>query len=370
MIPVSEPSIGKLETKYVLMALNKGEISSSGSFVEKFEKKWANYCDRQYGVAVSNGTVAIELAIRCLNLKKDDEIIMPSYTIISCAMAAIKNNLRIKFIDCDLKTWCIKPEDIEKNISKKTKAILIVNIFGHPCDMDKIIKIAKKKKLYIIEDAAESHGSKYKNKICGSFGDISTFSFYANKLITTGEGGMLLMNNKNLYEKAKYYRNLCFAKPRFLHKNIGYNFRLTNIQAAIGIAQIRNINKFIKKKIFIADFYNKNFKNLNQIQLPFTEKWAFNTYWMYGVVIKNQKISAKKFMHELAKLDIETRPFFYGLHLQEVLKEHTNSLSRLKNTEFLSKQGFYLPSGLKLDKNKLEKIKKNFLHVYEKLLIK
>ena len=368
MIRVSEPLVGNLEIKRVSNAIKSGYVSSSSPGVIKFEKQWAKYCGRKYGVSLTNGTVALELAIKILGLKNKDEIIMPSNTIISCAMAAVYNNLKIVPVDCHFDNWCIDENKIEKKITKRTKAILFVNIFGHPSNIDKLKKLAKKYKLYLIEDAAESHGSKYKGKKCGSFGDISTFSFYANKLITTGEGGMLLTNNKKFFEKAKYFRNLCFEKKdRFKHFNLGYNLRMSNLQAEVGIAQIKRINFFIKKKINMAKFYNKSFKNISMLQLPKTEKWAFNTFWMYGVLIKNKKVTAKYFMKELKKYGIESRPFFYGIHMQPALKGHLKHKNDLKNTEYLSKYGFYLPSGLNLTQSQLYKVKKSVFKICKKI---
>ena len=368
MIRVSEPLVGNLEIKRVSNAIKSGYVSSSSPGVIKFEKQWAKYCGRKYGVSLTNGTVALELAIKILGLKNKDEIIMPSNTIISCAMAAVYNNLKIVPVDCHFDNWCIDENKIEKKITKKTKAILFVNIFGHPSNINKLKKLAKKYKLYLIEDAAESHGSKYKGKKCGSFGDISTFSFYANKLITTGEGGMLLTNNKKFFEKAKYFRNLCFEKKdRFKHFNLGYNLRMSNLQAEVGIAQIKRINFFIKKKINMAKFYNKSFKNISMLQLPKTEKWAFNTFWMYGVLIKNKKVTAKYFMKELKKYGIESRPFFYGIHMQPALKGYLKYKNDLKNTEYLSKYGFYLPSGLNLTQSQLYKVKKSVFKICKKI---
>ena len=368
MIRVSEPSVGVDEINRLTKAIKSGYVSSSSPGVEKFESLWAKYCDRKYGISVTNGTTAIELAIKILNLKPNDEIIMPSNTIISCAMGAVYNKLKIIPIDCHLDNWCIDEDKIEKNITKKTKAILFVNIFGHPCNIDKIIKIAKKYKLFIIEDAAESHGSKYKGKICGSFGDLSTFSFYANKLITTGEGGMILTNNKKLYDRAKFYRNLCFNKiNRFKHYELGYNLRMSNLQAEVGIAQIRKIDTFIKKKIEIANYYNNAFKDINFFQLPITKSWALNTFWMYGVVIKNKIVTAKKFMKKLKKLGIESRPFFFGLHMQPALKRHLKKKYFLKNTEYISKYGFYLPTGLNLNKSQLYKIENSVKKICKKI---
>ena len=354
--------------KYIYNSINKGFVSSSGPSVQKFEKKWANYCDRKYGVSVSNGTVALQLALKLLNLKKNDEVIMPSNTIISCAMAAVYNGLKIVPIDCNLDNWCINESEIEKKISSRTKAILFVNIFGHPCDIDKLKKIAKKYKLYLIEDAAESHGSKYKKKICGSFGDISTFSFYANKLITTGEGGMLVMNDRKLYLKALYYRNLCFnTDERFKHYDLGYNFRFTNLQADLGLAQMTKIKDLIKKKIQIAKNYINEFKNQNYFTYVQNKSWAYNTYWMFGIVIKNKKISAKRFIEKLKKEKIEARPFFYGLHKQPALTKKYIINNKCPNTDYISKYGLYLPTGYNLNKKMIKKISKKTLEIFRNI---
>ena len=368
MIRVFEPLLGKIEKKYIAQSLNKGFISSSGPSVLNFENKWAKYCKRKYGVAVSNGTVALQLAIKILNLKKGDEIIMPSNTIISCAMAAVYNQLKIVPIDCNLENWCIDENQIENKINKKTRAILIVNIFGHPCNIDKITKIAKKHKLFLIEDAAESHGSMYKNKICGSFGDISTFSFYANKLITTGEGGMLVMNNKELYHKALYYRNLCFNNnDRFKHYDLGFNFRFTNLQADVGLAQMTRVKDLIKMKINIAKMYINEFKNQNFFNYVKNKPWAFNTYWMFGIVIKNKKITAKKFIEILKKEKIEARPFFYGIHKQPVLQNKHVSAVNCPNTDYISKYGLYLPTGYNLNKKVIKHISKKVLSIFNRI---
>ena len=366
MIRVFEPSIGELEKKFVNRSLNSGEISSSGPAVIEFERKWAKYCNRKYGVSVSNGTVALQLSLKVLGLKKNDEIIMPSNTIISCAMAAIYNQLKIVPVDCHKENWCIDESKIEKNITKKTKAILFVNIFGHPCNMDLLKKISKKYNLFLIEDAAESHGSKYKGKICGSFGDISTFSFYANKLITTGEGGMLVTNNKNFYEKAIYYRNLCFNnKNRFVHNDLGYNFRFTNIQAQIGLAQMKRIKGLIKKKLEIANYYKNEFKKQSFFNYVKDQPWAFNTYWMFGIVTNNKLITAKKLMSYLKKEKIESRPFFYGLHKQPCLDKNLSKKFNCPNTDYISKYGLYLPSGYNLNKKKIQYISRKLLNIFK-----
>ena len=259
-IPVSLPYISNQDIKSVSKVLKKSWISSDGPEVKSFEEKFSKKIKRRYSIAVSSGTAALEIAIKSLNLKKNDEVIIPNFTIISNALAVIKQNAKPVLIDCDIKTWNIKLEDLEKKITKKTKAIIITHIYSFSNDMDKIIKICKKNKIFLIEDAAEVIGLKYKNKFCGSFGDISTFSFYANKQLTTGEGGMVSTNNVNLYEKCKSLRNLCFGnKQRFNHEDIGWNYRLTNIQAALGISQLKSLDKIVKRKMYIGNYYYKRF---------------------------------------------------------------------------------------------------------------
>jgi len=357
MIPVCEPLIGKKELEYVQECLKTSWISSNGRFIGEFEEKWADYCNMKYGITVSNGTAALIISLSCLDLEQDDEIIMPTFTIISCALAAIYNNCKPVFIDSDPRTFTIDTTKIEEKITKKTRAIIAVHIYGHPCDMDPIYKLAEKYNLVIIEDAAEAHGAEYKGKKCGSLGDISCFSFYANKIITTGEGGMILTNKKVFAEKAKAIRNLCFQKKRrFYHEELGYNFRMTNIQAAIGLAQLEQIDKLIEKKRWIGHTYNKKLKDNPRIILPVEEYWAKNVYWMYGIVLKDTAgIDARELAERLNKLGVETRPFFLGMHEQPVLKD----LGIIKNekypvSEMISRKGLYLPSGLTLTKDKID----------------
>ena len=255
-IPVNTPLINSEDALSVSKSIKSGWISSEGPNVKEFEKKIAKFLDRKFGCTVSSGTAALEIAIKSLNLNKNDEVIMPTFTIISNAMAIVKSSARPVLVDIDLNTWNIKIEDIEKKITKKTKCLMIPHIYGLSNDMDKILKIAKKYKLFLIEDAAEVLGLKYKNKKCGTFGDISILSFYANKHITTGEGGMLLTNNYKLNEKFKDYRNLCFGskKNRFNHHDISWNYRYTNIQATLGLSQLKRINKIVKKKYQIGNY--------------------------------------------------------------------------------------------------------------------
>ena len=338
-------------SKYVLDCIKSEWISSSGSYLEKFEKKWAKYCNQKYAVSVTSGTAALIIALKALDLKAGDEVIMPSFTIISCALAVIEAGAKPVLVDCELDTWCMKTSEIKKKISSRTRAILIVHMFGHPADMDDIKKIIKGKKIFLVEDAAESHGSQFKNKVVGSFGKISCFSFYVNKLITTGEGGMALTSDGKIFKKMKDLRNLAFNKVRrFSHNQIGYNYRMTNVQAAIVLSQLEKISEHIKIKRKNTAIYNKILKSLNlPLHLPIEKKWARSTFWMYGIVLKNKKMTANYLAKKLFKKKIETRPLFLGMHEQPIFKKmKLFKKEEFPNTEYLSKYGLYLPSGLRL----------------------
>ena len=361
-IPVNTPLINNTDALSVSKSIKSGWISSEGPSVNEFEKKIAKFLSRKFGCAVSSGTAALEIAIKSLGLKKNDEVIMPSFTIISNAIAIVKSSAKPILVDVDLHTWNIKIEDIEKKISKRTKCLMIPHIYGLANDMDKILKIAKKYKLYVIEDAAEALGLKYKKKQCGSFGDISILSFYANKHITTGEGGMLLTNNSTLNKKFKDYRNLCFGskKNRFNHYDIAWNYRYTNMQAALGLSQLKRINDIIKRKHEIGNYYYNHFKNIKNIILqPNKLLYCKNIYWVFGIVLKkNNKIKIKKMIKELTNRNIGTRPFFWPMHKQDAFKNRGYFKNvNLPNSEFIAKNGFYLPSGLGLTSVELKFVK-------------
>ena len=248
-IPVNRPLFIGNESKYIMDCIKSGYVSSEGAYVKKFEKKFAKYIGKKFAISVSNGTVALQIAYDSLGLKKDSEVILPAFTIISCIMPVIRSGGKPILVDVDRKTWNLDVELLEKKITSKTKCIIAPHMYGLPIDMEPLRKIAKRKNIFIIEDAAEVLGLKYKNKQCGSFGDISTFSFYANKHITTGEGGMIVTDNRKLAEKCRLYRNLYFnTERRFKHYELGWNSRFTNIQAAVGLGQLETIDKFIKKK--------------------------------------------------------------------------------------------------------------------------
>lgn len=357
MIAVNEPLIGEREIEYVLNCLKTGWISSAGKYIQEFEEKWAEYCGMKYGVAVSNGTTALETAVACIGIEPGDEIIMPTFTIISCALAIIRNGGVPVLIDSEPRTWCVDVTKISEKITLKTRAIMPVHIYGHPVDMDPVKELAKKYNLVIIEDAAEAHGAEYKGKKCGGLGDISCFSFYANKIITTGEGGMLLTNNKEYEEKARSLRNLCFRQDRrFYHTELGHNFRLTNIQAAIGLAQLERIDELIEKKRWIGRNYNERLKDISGLILPTEEPWAKNVYWMYGVILdESTSIDAKEFALCLRKQGVDTRPFFLGMHEQPLF--HEMGLFKDEHypvAEMIARQGLYLPSGLTLIEEEID----------------
>lgn len=359
MIPVCEPYISARDIELVNDALTSGWISSAGKYLDLFEERWAAYCGMPHGIAVSNGSTALDIAVDLLELKAGDEVIMPTFTIISPAQSVIRRGGRPVLVDSDAETWQMNTEQVEAKITPRTKAILVVHIFGHPADMDPIMKLAEKHGLIVIEDAAEVHGAEYKGQRCGGIGHISTFSFYANKLVTTGEGGMVLTKSKEHADRARLLRNLCFQQNRrFYHEALGYNFRLTNVQAAMGVGQIERISDTITRKREIALIYSAAFEEICSIQLPAEMSWAQNVYWVYGIVLGDErKTDAAQVMQQLRNKGIETRPFFLGMHEQPVF--HGMGLFCGDNypvAERLSRQGFYIPNGLALTNDQIAEV--------------
>ena len=368
MIPVNEPLIGDKEIEYVLDCLRTGWISSSGKYLESFEQAWASYCGMRYGIAVSNGTTALQIAVDCLGLQPGDEVILPTFTIISCAQAVTYNGGTPVLVDSEPRTWCMDVSQVADKITPRTRAIMPVHIYGHPVDMDPIVSLAKQHGLLIIEDAAEAHGAEYLSgrdtaygswKRCGSLGDISIFSFYANKLVTTGEGGMVLTNDPKIADHARSLRNLCFQpERRFYHTELGHNFRLTNMQAAIGLAQIERMPATITKKRWIGESYTRRLKHIPSLQLPVEESWAKQVYWMVGLVLDEcTGLTAPDFARLLHDEGIETRPFFLGMHEQPVFKNMgLFNAETYPVAERIARQGLYLPSGLTLTEAQLDEV--------------
>jgi len=370
-IPVNTPKIFNQEKINIKKCLDTGWISSEGSYVKEFEKSFSKYNKRIYGIAVSSGTAALEVAMKSLNLKNGAHVIIPTFSIISTALCVIKLGLKPILVDVNLSTWNMECDQIIKKITKKTKAIIITHIYGFPVDMNNILKIAKKKNIKIIEDSAEMIGQTYNNRKCGSFGDISTFSFYANKHITTGEGGMILTNNKKLYEKCKSLRNLSFGSGvnRFNHDDIGWNYRMTNLQAALGCGQLKNIKKILKRKREIGRRYISILKNCKKIYIqPYKLKYAKNIFWVFGVLINKEiKISRNSIVNKLNKKNIQTRNFFYPMHKQKIFKKMKvfSNTARYKNAEFLSENGFYLPSGLGITNSEIDYVGNTLFKILE-----
>ena len=349
-IPVNTPLLDGNEKKYLNECIDTGWISSEGPFVRQLEEGVAGYVGRKYGVAVSNGSVALDLCVEALDLKEGDEVIMPAFTIISCAAALVRKGIKPVLVDSDPDTWNMDVSLIEDKITAKTKAIMVVHIYGLPVDMDVVNDIAKRHNLYIIEDAAEAHGLKYKGKMCGSFGDITAMSFYPNKHITTGEGGMVLTDDDKLRDRSDLFRNLCHMPgKRFHHELLGHNFRMSNIQAAVGVAQLEKIEDHLKLKRELGAHYQQLFKDCEGLKLPVaTTSYAENIYWVFGLVLdKKAGLSAEEMIQLLAEEGIGCRPFFWPMHKQPIFTK----MGLFKDEEYpvadyIGEYGFYVPSGL------------------------
>ena len=356
MIPVCVPFIGEKEQEYVIDCVKTNWISSKGKYIGEFENKFANYCGCKHGISTTSGTAALHLALASIGVGKDDEVIVSAFTMISSVFAVIYCGAKPILVDAEQETWNIDAEKIEEAITERTKAIMPVHIYGHPCDMDPIIKLAREYDLYVVEDAAEAHGAEYKGRRAGGVGDIGCFSFYANKIITTGEGGMVVTNNKGIAEKARALKDLAFSKERrFLHTDLGFNYRMTNIQAAIGLAQLEKIDELVERRRKNAYLYNCLLKDIEGIRLPIEEKWAKNVYWMYSILIEDEfGMSRDELMNKLEKKGIETRSFFIPMHKQPVFQ----NMGFFKGMNYpvaeeLSKKGMYLPSSSGLTENEI-----------------
>ena len=359
-IPVNEPLLSGNEKKYLCECIDTGWISSEGPFVKEFEQRMSATVGRKYGIAVSNGTAALEVVVQALGIGKGDEVIMPAFTIISCAMAVTKLGAVPVLVDSDIHTWNMNVDEIEAKITPRTKAVMVVHIYGLPVEMDRILALAKKYNLKVIEDAAEMHGQTYKGKPCGSFGDISTFSFYPNKHITTGEGGMVVADDEELAERCRMLRNLCFRKDvRYVHDEISDNYRFTNLQAAVGLAQLERLDEFVKRKRAMGKYYTEQLEDIDGLILPIEKTdYAYNIYWVYGIVL-DRKIRAdnKTIQKLLAEEGIGSRTFFWCMHEQPVYqKQGLFSGETYQNAEYLARKGFYIPSGLALTEGQMEQV--------------
>ena len=356
-VPVNTPLLDGNEEKYLLECIRTGWISSEGPFIKKFEEKFADYIGRKEGIAVANGSGALDIAVQALKIGSGDEVIMPAFTIISPAQSVVRAGAIPVLVESDLLTWNMDVTQIESKITSKTKAIIVVHIYGLPVDMDPILVLCKKYGLFLIEDAAEMHGQTYKGQKCGTFGDISTFSFYPNKHITTGEGGMLMVDNPELGERCRKLRNLAFESQgrRFIHHELGWNYRMTNMQAALGLAQLEKIEDHIIKKREIGLAYQSGLIGINGFQLPLEKTdYAENIYWVFGLVAETQ-VLCDNTVSKLNSLGIGTRPFFWCMHEQPVFTDRGLFLGEnYPLAEKMARNGFYLPSGLGISKKEIE----------------
>ena len=359
MIPVFEPDIGEEEVAAVAEAIRRGEISGSfGESIPGFEEAFADYCGCKFGVAVSSGTTALHLAVAVLNLEPGDEILVSASTNIATGLAAYHNNLVPVPVDSEPRTWNLNLDLLEKLITPRTRAIIPVHLFGHPVDMERLCQIARRHHLAVIEDCAESHGAIFRNRKTGSFGDMGCFSFYANKIITTGEGGMIVTNDAKLAEKLKLLRNLGFTTPRFRHEVAGYNFRMTGYQAAMGLVQCHKIERIVADKIRVAKTYDHHLSKLNGLQLPAPAQNGRHVYWMYGIVVQPEfGISRDELQARLGEAGIDTRTFFCPMNLQRALQRHSGFRQiECPVAESLWKTGFYLPSSATLSEQTIRQI--------------
>ena len=325
----------------------------------EFEQKFASRVGRKYGIAVANGSLALDAAVAALGIGPGDEVIMPSFTIISCAAAVVRAGARPVLVDSDPITWNMDVSQLEQRVTSRTRAIMIVHIYGLPVDMDPVMRIAQRHRLALIEDAAEMHGQTYRDRPCGSFGDLSTFSFYPNKHVTTGEGGMIVTDDAQLAARCRSLRNLCFKpEQRFVHEELGWNLRMTNMQAALGLAQLERLDEFVRRKRAMGAMYTELLREIDGLQLPLPyTNYAENIYWVYGIVLEESVgLDAMEAMRRLSVQGIGTRPFFWGMHEQPVLlkQRHFNAESYPVASK-LARRGFYLPSGLALTQEQIER---------------
>lgn len=375
MIPVCEPVITEAEIVAVNDCLRSGWISSAGKYLDEFEQKWAAFCGRKHGIAMTNGTATLEVALAALQLPPGSEVILPTFTIVSCATAVVFNGLTPVLVDSDPRTWGMDVRQVEEKITPRTRAILVVHIYGHPVDMTPLLRLAAKHGLAIVEDAAEAHGAECLCdqgavqpvwRRCGSFGELSSFSFYANKLITTGEGGMVLTDDDALAARCRSLRNLCFQpQRRFFHEELGWNCRMTNLQAALGVSQIARLPEIIAQKRFIAATYQRLLDGVPGLSFQAEEPWARSVAWVAGVLLDDaHPLDAVEVMVQMKAAGIETRPFFLGMHEQPVFQcEGLFVGEQHPMAERLARKGFYLPNGLALQPAQLEQVAETLARV-------
>ncbi|MBI4140845.1 DegT/DnrJ/EryC1/StrS family aminotransferase [Candidatus Woesearchaeota archaeon] len=361
MIPVCEPTLKGNVKKYVDECIETNWISSQGRFIDEFERGFAKFCGVKEAISCCNGTTALHLMLTAAGVGGGDEVIVPDFTMIASANAVFYTGAKPVFVDADKETYCIDINKIEEKITKNTRAIMPVHIYGHPCDIGQIRDIAEARNILVLEDSAEAHGAEYKESRCGSLGNAAAFSFYGNKILTTGEGGMVVTNDADIAERARNLRNHFFGKgaDKYLHKEIGFNYRMTNIQAAIGLSQLEIADELINARRKNAQVYNSLLNEINGLMLPPEKEWAKNVYWMYGIVLNEcLKITKEDFMKKLLEKGIDSRSFFAPMHKQPCFA-NKNMLNlpdcsgSYPVSTFLSKRGLYLPSSSSLNEEQI-----------------
>lgn len=356
-IPVFEPELGEEELANVADCVKTGWISGySGKYIDEFEEKFSSYCGCKYGITTTNCVTALQLVLESLEIGKGDEVIVPTFTMMATVAAIVRVGAKPVLVDSEPITWNIATEQIKENVTNRTRVIMPVHIYGHPCEMSPILELALKHGLFVIEDAAESHGAEYKGKRTGGLGDAGCFSFYINKIITTGEGGMITTNNKRLAERAKLLKSYAtIPASRFLHEYIGFNYRMTNIQAAVGVGQMSKIDRFVERKREIARQYSNRLKSIKGIALPVEMPWAKNVYWVYGICVAESRRDELRM--RLSEKGVETRTFFTPMHMQPCFRK----IGLFVNDEYpvaeqLSREGLYLPNSVNLTEEQIEYI--------------
>ncbi|MBP9759339.1 DegT/DnrJ/EryC1/StrS aminotransferase family protein [Candidatus Dojkabacteria bacterium] len=363
-IPIAEPIIGREELDLVTKTLKSGWISSIGENISKFEETFSKYCGAKYGVATSNGTAALHLCLVSAGIGPGDEVIVPSMTFIATANAVVYTGAKPIFVDSEIETGNIDPDKIESKINKNTKAIIAVHLYGHPANMGLVRFIAHKHKLLVFEDAAEAHGAKYKGKTVGGLSNASCFSFYGNKIITTGEGGMIVTNNKAFANKARALRDHGVSlKRKYYYPWLGFNYRMTNIQAAIGLAQFNKIDEIIERKREISKIYRKYLATLvPRITLSNEAEWARSVFWMNSILVPPKgKVNRDFLISELKKQGIDSRPFFFPIHKYS----RFGKPEKLPVAEYLARTGINLPSSSNLNEDTIKYICNNIINILQ-----
>jgi len=354
-VPVNEPIISAEAKQYVLEALESGWVSSAGKYIQEFEEAFARYLGVKHAMTTTSGTAALHLALAALSIGPGDEVIVPDFTMIASAFAVLHAGARPVFVDVDPEIFTLDPSRLAAAVTPRTKAIMPVHIYGHPADMDPILAFARERNIAVVEDAAEAHGAQYKNRLCGTMGTVNAFSFYGNKIITTGEGGMVVTDDDAIAARVRSLKDLSHSpKKRFVHETVGFNYRMTNLQAALGLGQMAHIEEFLKKKQWMADRYAQGLKDIPGLRLPITRPWAKNVYWMYAVLVDEQLgITRDAFRAELKKRGIDTRDFFTSCAAQPAIRALGSVQGHFPVTENIAERGLYLPSGLALTEEQI-----------------